>query len=312
MGAGCNLHCRPRHIPEITQKLQSKRTVAKLRPSAQSQIRLIWVCRKNESYSKLSFNIIREVSLYLLIGPRILLQRGPDIYQFHASTLTFQPFFPIPRLSTIGYMQNSLFINENRVFLTLKTEDLLLFVMYFVNSFTILGSYKGRSHCGVIFNGKNDCIYAFGGELYMKQSEKVHNSSLETHLLPNMLVGKAKLGLCLHNNLIYLCGGTKFSIETFNSDSEKFDFYAVFGWEFRNIGQVCAVSVKNRLILVGNEAIWEEIAGKWIKKRENNANRVKFGSNPVIFENSLLFSGENCILSMEIDTLQEEKYEISL
>ena len=92
---------------------------------------------------------------------------------------------------------------------------------------TNYGIVTERYGCGVAFDKAQKSVYIFRGHwnemMGRDHIDTCHEFFLRGNgydFLPNLIVGRSCFGLCWHQGLLYLCGGSHLSVHTFDPKAQ--------------------------------------------------------------------------------------------
>lgn len=249
-----------------------KANQSSIHPDLLPRVYFLWAKSHSVLYSKMSNNIAREICLYVGKFPELLYYEDSVMYKVSPVKRTKEAFFEIHCMLGHGSVCSAVFMGRDDVFLILRDctsayEDFPYYAVFKGSVHTLQGAQEERFQCAVLYDSVRDCVYIFGGhgttntrDYQVSQvAEKFNPSGCSIEQLPDMLQPRAAFGVCWHLHLVYLCGGTHSSIETFNPLTLTYTIVSILSEEAMDIA---AFSSLGSLYLLNNSAIWTENAGK--------------------------------------------------
>jgi len=242
---------------------------------ASLRLHFLWTKAHSSLYRKLSRNIAREICLYLEEPSDLLYYESEVMYRVHPLNHTTRLFFDINILLGPGSVCAAVLTSREEVFMVLRNstsayEDYPYYMIYQETLRYVPGCREDKFRTALLYDLVRDCVYIFGGQESFhtyatadsRVCEKFLPSNCSIERLPDMLEPRVDFGVCWHLNLVYLCGGTHPSIETFNPRTLTYTKVCDLPGE---ISGIVAFPYLGALHLLRNSAIWKETAGQWQK-----------------------------------------------
>ena len=93
--------------------------------------------------------------------------------------------------------------------------------------------YQRRLFHAILYDDGSKSVLIFGGSRGlergpMKRSEQYFLRPSRANPLPNLFRARAKFNVCMHNSIVYICGGGDPSCETFNVTSGELEMLGEF------------------------------------------------------------------------------------
>ena len=312
------LRYRPPPIP-APEPLPVIQPVSKLVADVPDIVRLLWLRHSTELYGKLSMNIVREIWVYLSLQP-FLIACAQKMYRFNCTTKEFDHFFDLDCFTGPGNVQNSTFIGENAVFMTLRdvfpSRDLTpFFAIYCDGVLSRLSSSTERLHCSITYSLQTDTVYIFGGESSVpgryyisKSSEKYQCSQSSFATMRDMKVRRSMFTCCWHRQVVYLCGGTQCSVEVFYPKSEKFALVGKLEFDPETEMNFVTASYGSGLVILSSNFLWkgpETSLQKQARRGKLIYGWVCRSHNPIVVRGVMYVAENDGCLTVNVATGEE-------
>ena len=253
-----------------------------------SRVLLFWVCRSDQSFKRLSRNILREVCGYLGNASLIIAVVQDRLFNFlpgkkiWEECMSLSPILPAFSRSSYVLFKEDLFIigghNDNLCEVVSRT--------FRIQADTVRRGpdmLAARCFSGCLQTAGN--IYAFGGmdEKALSSCEKLNQENWIS--LNNMKIARFNFVPCVHQAMVYICGGKSFAVEIFDPSTSLFSVSS-FQCGTTITQWTCAlISHEEKLVLVGYS---------WIQKGESIGRSRRGGFTwsscaPVVVEGVVYF-----------------------
>ena len=272
MGNGKSKQQSPGTI--VTQTKKS--SVPVVNPDALLSIHFLWT-KSHSLYSKMSFNIAREICLYLGRLPELLYYCDHVVYRVNPVQRTTERFFEIDYEfgDSVVDVQAAVFLSKDEVFLLMRDasysrEDYASYAIFKETLRWVQCNAKERLACALLYDPCRLCVYIFGGHGVdnpdlpgspspsdSQVGEKFQLSNCSTERLPDMLEPRSAHAVCWHHHCVYICGGTQLSIETFHPESLTYTKVCALP---EMVSNGVAFSYQGSLYLLRGLTLWKKTA----------------------------------------------------
>lgn len=283
------------------------------------RMKLLWTRNFPTPFRSLSLNVSREIGGYYGILPDVIVESDKGLWAFKVGTRTWEHLLA-ERRTYRGFVASA-FLGEGKLFLVLTAnvpgiEESPFYAIWNRGRLTSYGVAMDRNSCAVTFDRVRNCVYIFGGERNAYQRDlnqscdKFPLKSCRPEYLPDMLIGRCNFGLCLHQSLLYICGGSHCSVHTFSPVSLIHS--SLCDLSSTGIGhQKClAASDDKEIVIMTAECILRGDGQKWkVKSRKSG-----FGTDmdpiysPVLVGSVFFYSQFRRCFACNIDTAVTNPY----
>lgn len=199
---------------------------------------------------------------------------------------------------------------------TLGLDDLPFYAIWVRGRLVNCGDAKDRNSCAVTFDRVRNCVYIFGGERNAYQRDFTQTctqfplKSCTFESLPDMLIGRCSFGLCLHQNLLYLCGGSHCSVHTFDPASRLHSSLCDLSSTGIRYQHCLAASDGKEIVIMCAECILRGDGQKWREKQR----RAGYGTDmdpiwsPVLVGSVFFYSQFRRCFACNLDTAETSPY----
>lgn len=197
----------------------------------QEAITIFWVRGRRANGARgLSSNVIREVCAFLCRPPMLVHVQPRQIAVFDCRNQRWSGLVPVKSQLDVDKYTSSTIVDAGRVFScgggsSYRCAYLLQLLQgsYTVTELARMNNY--RQYPGIIYDASAREVLVFGGsdaKSELRTCEKISLNRQRWEELPDMICARRFFTPCRRRELVYLCGGYSYTVETFNLCSGVF------------------------------------------------------------------------------------------